>query len=106
MHSAPIIYRYKDGTKLAGIIYIHRISDFRMGGIATRNFKMFRRLCGDSTLKNVIIVTNMWGQVPKEVGEARETELATQDLFFKPVLDSGALMLRHHNTIDSAHDIL
>lgn len=66
---------------------------------------MFRELCGESTLKNVVIVTNMWGEVSKEVGEAREAELASQDIFFKPVLDKGALLLRHENTLESAQHI-
>ncbi|KAJ3498496.1 hypothetical protein NLJ89_g10213 [Agrocybe chaxingu] len=66
---------YQQGKKLAGVIYIHRISDFRMGGISTRNFKMFHELCGDSTLKNVVILTNMWGEVSREVGEARDTDI-------------------------------
>ncbi|KAJ3516876.1 hypothetical protein NLJ89_g860 [Agrocybe chaxingu] len=97
---------YQNGKKLAGVIYIHRISDFRMGGISTRNFKMFRELCGDSTLKNVAIVTNMWGQVSQDVGEAREAELASEDIFFQPVLQKGAIMLRHEHTQESAHLIL
>jgi len=65
---------------------------------------MFRELCGDSTLKNVILVTNMWGEVSPGVGEAREQELARE--FFKPVLDKGAQLARHHNTAESAHDII
>ncbi|KAJ7031370.1 P-loop containing nucleoside triphosphate hydrolase protein [Mycena alexandri] len=97
---------YESGKKLAGVIYLHRISDVRMGGISTRNFKMFRQLCGDSTLKNVVIVTNMWGEVGREVGEAREAELASDDRFFKPVLDKGARLLRHDNNIASAQAIL
>lgn len=85
---------------------MHRISDVRMGGISTRNFKMFRQLCGADALQNVAIVTNMWGSVSEEVGEAREQELASKEHFFKPVLDKGAKFLRHHNTLDSAHIIL
>jgi hypothetical protein len=96
--------RYESGSKLAGVIYIHRISDKRFTGIAGRNFKMFRELCGDSTLKNVILVTNMWGEVTKEVGEAREEQLTTN--FFKPVLDKSAQLARHQNTVQSAHDII
>jgi len=65
---------------------------------------MFRELCGDSSLKNVILVTNMWGEVSKDVGEAREKELITN--FFKPVLDKGAQLDRHRNTAQSAHDII
>ncbi|KAF9465619.1 hypothetical protein BDZ94DRAFT_1346171 [Collybia nuda] len=98
--------QYSQGVKLAGIIYMHRISDFRMGGISTRNFKMFRSLCGDTTLKNVVIVTNMWGEVCREIGEAREFELANDGLFFKPVLDKQARMVRHDNTMASAQFII
>ncbi|TEB19747.1 hypothetical protein FA13DRAFT_1593346, partial [Coprinellus micaceus] len=97
---------YENDKKLAGVIYIHRISDFRMGGISTRNFRMFRELCGDSSLKNVVILTNMWGEVNKEVGEARERELANDDLFFRPVLEKGAKMIRHDHTIASAQKVL
>ncbi|KAF8150026.1 P-loop containing nucleoside triphosphate hydrolase protein [Crassisporium funariophilum] len=106
MIAAFLATAYQNGKKLAGVIYIHRISDFRMGGISTRNFKMFRQLCGESTLKNVVIVTNMWGEVSLEVGEAREAELASQDMFFKPVLDKGGQLLRHENSSESAHNIL
>lgn len=83
---------------------MHRISDKRFSGIAARNFYMFRELCGDTTLRNVILVTNMWGEVPQDVGEAREEELTTE--FFKPALEKGARLARHHNTMQSAHDII
>jgi len=65
---------------------------------------MFRKLCGDSTLKNVILVTNMWGKVEQNVGESRERELA--DIYFKPALDKDAQLVRHHNTTQSSHDII
>ena len=98
--------RYERGDTLAGVLYFHRISDFRMGGISTRNFNMFRKLCGDNTLQNVVIVTNMWGEVDPQVGEAREAELVREDIFFKPVLEKGAQMARHKNTTPSAENII
>lgn len=92
--------------KLSGIIYMHRISDFRMGGISRRNFNMFRKLCGEGALKNVLIVTTMWGLVDPAVAESRETELKSDDRLFKPVLDKGAIMVRHDNTRQMAHAII
>ena len=85
---------------------MHRISDFRVGGISRRNFSMFRALCGDATLHNVVVVTNMWGEVDEDRGALREAELASDPLLFKPVLDRGACMVRHTNTCDSARAIL
>jgi len=86
------------------VIFVHRISDNRFTGVAQRNFKMFRELCGDTSLKNVVLVTNMWGTVTPDVGEAREVELTNR--FFKPALNKGAQMVRHQNTEKSAHNII
>lgn len=101
-----MLSRYEQGARLAGIIYMHRISDTRLGGTSSRNFRIFRELCGESTLRNVLIVTNMWSEVDPQLGEEREQELATNPKFFKPVVDRGARMLRNLNTPESAHAIL
>ena len=99
-----LLNSYEEGSRLAGVIYVHRISDNRFGGITGRNFNLFRKLCGESTLKNVVIVTNMWKEDSRDVSEARERELSSK--FFKPALDKGAQMDRHHNTTESAHEII
>ena len=65
---------------------------------------MFWRLYGEPTFEKVILVTNMWGEVSPDVGEARENELITD--IFRPVLDKGVQLARHHNTVRSAHDIV
>jgi chromosome segregation ATPase len=64
------------------------------------------QLCGDDTLKNIVIVTTMWSEVAPSKGAAREVQLKTNDKFFKPALDKQAQMLRHDNTIESAQAIL
>ena len=101
---AELRNRYEEGSTLAGVIYIHRISDNRFGGITGRNFNVFRNLCGESTLKNVILVTNMWQVDSLDTNEARERELSSK--FFKSTLDKGAQLARHHNTTESAHEII
>ena len=67
---------------------------------------MLRELCGEDTLKNVVIVTNRWEEVAKDVGDAREEELMTKEIFFKIALDKGARMVRHRNTYESASAIV
>jgi len=91
---------------LAGVLYFHRISDLTMDWISMMNFNVFRKLCGESTLRNAVIVTNMWGQVDFQIGEAREVELMREDIFFKPVFDRGAQIARNENTVASAQDII
>ena len=85
---------------------MHRISDFRVGGVAVKNFQMFRQLCGDSALQNLVIVTNMWGEVSPDKGHERERELVNNIKFFKNALDKGATISRHDNTTESSIGIL
>ncbi|THH15941.1 hypothetical protein EUX98_g9380, partial [Antrodiella citrinella] len=54
---------YEAGRRLHGIVFLHRITDVRMGGVAKKNFRLFRKLCGDETLRSVIIATTMWQDV-------------------------------------------
>ena len=46
----------------------------------------------------------MWHVEPRNVNEARERELSNK--FFKSAINRGSQMLRHHNTVQSAHDII
>ena len=96
--------RYREGSTLAGVIYILRIFDDRFGGITGRNFDLLCKLCGESALKNIIIVTNMWTGGSQDINEAREEELSSQ--IFKPALKMGAQMVRHHSSVQSAHKIV
>lgn len=67
---------------------------------------MFQELCGEEAYTNVLLVTGMWDTVTPEVGNSRYRELATKDIFFKPVLEKGAKMMRHDNTRESALEII
>ena len=65
---------------------------------------MFYKLCGESTLENVVLVTNMWTMERDHVHESREKELSSN--FFKSALDRGSQLVRHHNTLESAQNII
>ncbi|KAI0696930.1 P-loop containing nucleoside triphosphate hydrolase protein [Cytidiella melzeri] len=97
---------YDHGYQLSGIIYMHRISDRKVGGTSRKNLNMFRKLCGEDALRNVAFVTTMWDQEDPERAAARERELASRDEFFKPMLSQGATMYRHYNSVASAQGIL
>ncbi|KAL4263471.1 P-loop containing nucleoside triphosphate hydrolase [Pleurotus pulmonarius] len=51
-------------------------------------------------------LSTTYTDVPFDIGEAREQELKEQDIFFKPVLDEGAQIKRHNNTLASTQEIL
>lgn len=98
--------RYKNGILLHGVLYFHRISDNRMGGIARQNFSTVMRLIGDKAIQNTVIVTTMWDRVSNQEGEERLHQLKTSELFFKSAVDEGAPVTVHQRTVDSAQAII
>lgn len=86
---------------------MHRISDIRVGGLAIEDFHIFRKMCGTETLRNVVIMTTMWGKVSAEEGKRRASELEEMDDFFKPALVKGArLVHQKSDTVQAARDII
>lgn len=97
---------FENRRQISGVIYLHRITDNRMGGTALRNFRMFKELCGGPALANTAIVLNMWNEVNEGIRSARKNELVSKDNFFKPAVTAGAKVLTHDNTVDSAYAVL
>ena len=57
---------------------------------------MFKKLCGDDSLKNVVVVTTFWDETESlEGGIQTETELKTKDKFFKELVEGGSKFVRH-----------
>ncbi|KAL6401444.1 uncharacterized protein AUP68_15314 [Ilyonectria robusta] len=97
---------YQQNIRLRGLLYLHRISDNRMGGCARKNLAMFKKLCGPDGLGNVLFVTTFWEKVEHSVGESREQLLQGTDEFWGFFIKKGSRVHRHWNTGDSALTIL
>ncbi|KAG4431744.1 hypothetical protein IFR05_012778 [Cadophora sp. M221] len=95
-----------EGTRLNGVIYLHRISDTRMAGTALRNNRMFRKLCGADAFKNIILATTFWGKVTNSVGERRERELRENMDFWGGMLKGGAKMVRLQRDRQAGLDLI
>lgn len=90
-------YRNPPHLKLNGIIYLQSIMDPRMYGSSLRNLKMFKDLCGENPMKNVVLVTNRWEYASScgEAGKAleKEGELRTKADFWAPLIKRGSDMV-------------
>ena len=90
----PQVPRYDEARKFSGILYLHNISDPRIGGSLQRNMAMFKKLCGPDPLKNVVVVTTFWDEIELDKGIELETELKTKDRFFKGLVEGGSKFVR------------
>ena len=94
----------RGGRKLNGIIYLHRISDPRMGGAAKKNLRVFREICGDERLDHVRIVTTNWNIVDEKQGNSRQDALV--EGAFGLLIKEGAYLCRHDKGLESAQSIM
>jgi hypothetical protein len=85
---------FANGVRLGGIIYLHRISDNRLGGSGMRNLSMFKKLSGPGTWPNTIIGTTMWNANEYAQGIAREKELSNDPKYLGDLLAGGAKLFR------------
>ncbi|KAG6856637.1 hypothetical protein H0H87_002227 [Tephrocybe sp. NHM501043] len=85
--------------KLAGVVYLHEISQPRMMGAPRRNLEMFRELCGEKAIRNVVLATTKWEEVSLDLGERREQQL--RDNYWKYMLKLGSQMLRFRGQHDT-----
>lgn len=97
---------YNNKVKLTGILYLHRITDPRMGGSAKKNLFMFKKLCGPEALKHVVLVTTMWESVDEQVGRERQQELEETEAFWGHMLERGSRIEKHMNTPESARRVV
>lgn len=95
---------YEADMKLAGVIYLHKITNNRMTGSAQKNMDLFKKLCGKDATKKIILATTMWNEVKQDAGERREAQL--KEKFWKGMLDLGSSTIRFGDTRRSAQDIV
>jgi hypothetical protein len=110
-NKALLAAAYTKETQLAGIIYLHHISDPRMQGSTLKNLRMFKRLCGANNLNLVILATTHWtnaegGSIPESVGEARTKELMETEDFWGVMVKRGSVVVRHDGSKRSAKQIV
>lgn len=86
------------------------LTDRKMYGSSLRNLKMFRQLCGDNPLKNVVLATTGWGTAERsgslQKAEDNENQLETDPDFWEPLIKRGSTTARFTDTEESALEII
>ncbi|CAK7209583.1 hypothetical protein SCUCBS95973_000489 [Sporothrix curviconia] len=104
---------YANRKYLNGVIYMHQISDTRVGRTKRLNLDMFRALCGEDAFPNVAVLTSMWSTDESSTEFSRQAarEEQLKDEYLKDILGAGGVvkrvMSKDSSTIDvtSAQDI-
>ena len=90
---------YRTRIPLAGVIYLHRISDTRVGGASKRSIRLLEAICGPEAYPGTAVVTTMWDKLPSlSDGDKREEQLITDPEFFGPLFHSSASAITRRHT--------
>ncbi|KAF9533580.1 hypothetical protein CPB83DRAFT_482184 [Crepidotus variabilis] len=106
-----LLKHYKKEPCVKAIVYLHRITDNRLTGMAHQSLRAFRDVCFEQGPgQNIALVSTMWDKIdlhdPKEksVFEFREEELKKN--YFANLINQGAVTMRFSNDARSAHDTI
>ncbi|KAF8959528.1 P-loop containing nucleoside triphosphate hydrolase protein [Flammula alnicola] len=97
---------YTPSMKVAGIIYLHEITQPRMSENTCSNIvDVLKKLCGPDGLDSVVLGTTKWETLGAlGVGEKHEKEL--KELYWKGMMDAGADIKQARNNKQSAWNIV
>ena len=93
---------YHDEMNLAGIVYLYDICLPRFTGSILKNLDMFKKLCGDDALGNIVLGTTKWSLINRQ--ETGEQQL--RDSFWKDMINHGSVIRRVGDDPSSAREIL
>ena len=95
---------YGKEKKLSGIICLHDISQKALFQMSDQNLTMFKQLCGNDGLGNIIFGTTKWDKLTREAGLESERQLA--DGYWKKMVQSGSTMMRAQNDESSTQKVI
>jgi len=95
---------YCDNFNLSAVVYLHLISDNRIGGSVLTNLQIVTSLCSQQAILDVVITTTMWSDRREETGVRREQEL--KKYFWNELLANGCRTECSEDTYKSAWRII
>ncbi|KAJ2927970.1 hypothetical protein H1R20_g9139, partial [Candolleomyces eurysporus] len=96
-----LAYVFDKGTKVAGLVYLHNITQSSFG--LSAGYEAFREICGEKVMERVVMATTHWGSLTSTGSEIREHVLRG---FWKDVLSKGAAMMRIQDPRVDSHRII
>lgn len=107
------ITKYLDtglGHSLAGILYLHRITDTRVCGSDLLNLQMLKAIAGPQFYSRVVVASTMWDTIPNEeldqICQGREAALKNSEKYWQDMIAGGCKYFRYRGDEESGLQIL
>ncbi|KAG6913645.1 hypothetical protein DXG01_005352, partial [Tephrocybe rancida] len=97
---------YSANMTLAGVIYLHDITEVRWLGSFRKNLDMFNKLVGRDAIRNVVLATTNWGVIPNKDGTCDRRKKKLSESNWKDMISLGAKLDRFAKSPESGWAIL
>ena len=97
---------YVKKIHLAKVLYLHDITNHRLSRSRRMNLLMLKRLVGETSLSDVIFLTNRWESVDRRTGENILSKLTSSVDMWGAMIQRGSVVERFSGTAQDAHRIL
>jgi 50S ribosome-binding GTPase len=108
--AAFLMKLYVRKIHVTGLVYVHRITDPRLGGSGVKNLAVFQKLCGPQCFPQVALVSSLWeelhGAEGQALGEQREAELRMNESFWGAMDKGKSRIFRHFGNTESAKAVI
>lgn len=99
-----LVGQHKLNVELKGVIYMHRLDgEVRYKRSAVKTLRIFRKICGEESMGNVLLTTSGWHdneRLNRDAFSRREGEL--RDSYWSCMVDCGSQMGRFYGDQTSA----
>ncbi|KAF7979295.1 hypothetical protein HWV62_43006 [Athelia sp. TMB] len=96
--------RHLKNGQLAGVIYLHRISENRWSQSTANSLFVIQQLFGLDSMQHFVVATTMWSEVRTEIAESREQSI--KEGVVRDIIERGGKMARFYDSSESAWDII
>ena len=93
LFSLKYVFRYPTGTKLAGIVFVHRFG-WSIETSLKSGTRIMEELFEDLTLKTLVIMIHQWGKLDHGAEAKLQSDLSNPDGFVQRVVRRGAKIYR------------
>ncbi|KAI1087989.1 P-loop containing nucleoside triphosphate hydrolase protein [Rostrohypoxylon terebratum] len=98
---------YRHGLSVAGVIYMHRITDNRVSGSSVKNLEILRKLCGMDAFSRVVLTSSMWDSIEQDTALlqkafSHEDQLKNTENFWGSLIRGGSNVMRWTGDRESA----
>jgi hypothetical protein len=100
----------RNNVEIAGIVYLHQITDIRFTGASRMHLKILKAMCGQNFFPHIVLSSTMWDRLSDDCAyteaETREKELVSSPDIWETMIRNGSKYMRYTGSQESGNSMI